>query len=97
VFSIVCVLFYFILNFDLKKKLISKIKEEMAVDISKVFRANIKAIRINQSDGSTVDALNEELLLKKNKNKTPINQQLQRSQSTMKEAKLIVSMNRNVS
>lgn len=69
----------------------------MAVDISKVFRANIKAIRINQSDGSTVDALNEELLLKKNKNKTPINQQLQRSQSTMKEAKLIVSMNRNVS
>ena len=70
----------------------------MAVDISKVFRANIKAIRINQSDGSTVDALNEELLLKKNKNKnkTPTNQQLQSSQSTMKEAKLIVSMNRNV-
>jgi hypothetical protein len=65
----------------------------MAVDISKVFRANIKAIRINQSDGSTVDALNEELLLKKNKNKTPTNQQLQSSQSTMKEAKLIVSMN----
>jgi len=68
----------------------------MSVDISKVFRANIKAIRINQSDGSTVDALNEELLLKKNKNKTPTNQQLQSSQSTMKEAKLIVSMNKNV-
>jgi hypothetical protein len=62
----------------------------MAVDISKVFRANIKAIRMNQSDGSTADALNEELLLKKSKTKATKNQQ--QSQSIAEEAKHIVSL-----
>ena len=47
----------------------------MAVDISKVFKSNIKAIRMNQSDGSEdkENILNEELLKKnnkKNQNKT---------------------------
>ena len=67
----------------------------MAVDISKVFRANIKAIRMNQSDSSisnsNIDALNEELLLKKNKHKSSANQSLPNSVSVSREAKDIVS------
>ena len=64
----------------------------MAVDISKVFKANIKAIRINQSsDGSATgnnsDALNQELNLKANKSKAP-----KLSDSVSKEAKNIVSV-----
>lgn len=38
----------------------------MAVDISKVFKANVKAIRMNQGD-STTNVLNEQLLSKKKK------------------------------
>ena len=38
----------------------------MTVDISKVFKANVKALRINSGDDRTkIDALNEELLNKK--------------------------------
>ena len=64
----------------------------MAVDISKVFRANIKAIRMNQSDVSNADALNEELLSKKAKTKGTKNNQLKPNQSITEEAKHIVSI-----
>ena len=40
----------------------------MAVEISKVFRANVKAIRMHLSDGSDKsDILNEEIFASKNK------------------------------
>jgi hypothetical protein len=44
----------------------------MAIDISKVFKANVKAIRMSLSDGSNnADILNEQLLKAgKNSNKT---------------------------
>jgi hypothetical protein len=43
----------------------------MAIDISKVFKANVKAIRMNISDGNDKsDILNEQLLKPTNKKKT---------------------------
>jgi syntaxin 18 len=64
----------------------------MVVDISKIFRANIKAIRMNQpDDGSNSSlnaALNEQILLKSKNQK---NQQLKSRESISKEAKNITT------
>lgn len=60
----------------------------MAIDISKVFNANVKAIRMSLNDGtSKADILNEELFGKKKK-KNPNNTN---SNSLIKKAGLIVS------
>jgi hypothetical protein len=53
----------------------------MAVDISKVFKANVKAIQMNQGD-STSDVLDQELLNKSKKKP--------RERSFLKETKNIV-------
>lgn len=60
----------------------------MAIDISKVFNANVKAIRMSLNDGtSKADILNEELFGKKKKK----NQNNTNSNSLIKKAGLIVS------
>lgn len=60
----------------------------MAIDISKVFKANVKAIRMHLSDGTDKsDILNEEIL---NSNKKRSNVQSKKEPSYLKEARNIV-------
>ena len=63
----------------------------MAVDITKVFRANVKAIRMNSSDGTnTTQILEEELF----RNKAKRDQQSStQAESFSKNARQIVSYN----
>jgi hypothetical protein len=59
----------------------------MAVDITKVFRANVKAIRMSSSDGTNTSQILEEELFK---NKAKKNQSSSHTESFSKNARQIV-------
>jgi tyrosine-protein phosphatase YwqE len=62
----------------------------MAVDITKVFRANVKAIRMSSSDGTnTTQILEEELF----RNKAKTDQSSSQAESFSKNARQIVTSN----
>ena len=59
----------------------------MAIDISKVFKANVKAIRIHLSDGTDKSEILSEEIMSSKKKKTTTSKN---SQSYVKEASQIV-------
>lgn len=64
----------------------------MAIDISKVFKANVKAIRMHLSDGTDKsEILNEEILSVKKK-MSAAQTQSHNTNSAVKEAKQIVRL-----